>query len=154
MPNSLAEVLVLWSPSSLECAILRAVTVIAFSHKMAYFRSKWFVCVQYCCSLNFLCKILSFILYILEIHVHVAGVATLLLATPLSAKNTLLAAMPPYECNSGDSSVRRVSMIFTSASNPILYKGVSVNQAGYASLTQANLGGRTISNARTLINNA
>ena len=60
----------------------------------------------------------------------------------------------PYECNSGDSSVRRVSMIFTSASNPILYKGVSVNQAGYASLTQANLGGRTISNARTLINNA
>ena len=60
----------------------------------------------------------------------------------------------PYECNSGDSSVRRVSMIFTSASNPILYKGVSVNQAGYASLIQANLGGRTISNARTLINNA
>lgn len=61
---------------------------------------------------------------------------------------------PPYECNSGDSSVRRISMFFTSASNPILYKGVSVNQAGYASLTQANLGGRTISNARTLINNA
>ncbi len=60
----------------------------------------------------------------------------------------------PYECNSGDSSVRRVGMIFTSASNPILYKGVSVNQAGYASLIQANLGGRTISNARTLIHHA
>jgi hypothetical protein len=68
--------------------------------------------------------------------------------------------IPAGQCVSGVSSVRRVSsvssisMIFTSASNPILYKGVSVNQAGYASLTQANLGGRTISNARTLINNA
>jgi hypothetical protein len=30
-----------------------------------------------------------------EIHVHVAGVATLLLATLLSAKATLLAAIPP-----------------------------------------------------------
>ena len=69
-------------------------------------------------------------------------------------KNNPSCCNPPYECNSGDSSVRRISMIFTSASNPILYKGVSVNQAGYASLTQANLGGRTISNARTLINNA
>ena len=78
---------------------------------------------------------------------------------PAACSNTFCQKYPscckaPYECNSGDSSVRRVSMIFTSASNPILYKGVSVNQAGYASLTQANLGGRTISNARTLINNA
>ena len=78
---------------------------------------------------------------------------------PAACSNTFCQKYPscckaPYECNSGDSSVRRISMIFTSASNPILYKGVSVNQAGYASLIQANLGGRTISNARTLINNA
>jgi len=120
---------------------------IVFLHKPAYFayNVNHYFCVKY----N-----VSYYYYKWEIHVHVAIVATLLLATMPSAKATLLAAIPPYECNSGDSSVRRVGMIFTSASNPILYKGVSVNQAGYASLIQANLGGRTISNARTLIHHA
>ena len=64
---------------------------------------------------------------------------------------------PPYECDSGDSSVRRVSsvrMFFLSGSNLVIHKGVSVNQAGYASLSQANLGGRRLGSARRLIHRA
>ena len=73
---------------------------------------------------------------------------------PAACSNTFCQKYPscckaPYECNSGDSSVRRVSMIFTSASNPILYKGVSVNQAVYAVVEQSVLGGRRIAAARS-----
>ena len=63
--------------------------------------------------------------------------------------------IPADQCVSGVSSVRRVSsvssvsMIFTSASNPIRYKGVSVNQAVYAVVEQSVLGGRRIAAARS-----
>ena len=65
--------------------------------------------------------------------------------------------IPAGQCNSGDSSVRRVSsvrMFFLSGSNLVIHKGVSVNQAGYASLSQANLGGRRLGSARRLIHRA
>lgn len=64
---------------------------------------------------------------------------------------------PPYECDSGDSSVRRVSsvrMFFLSGSNLVIHKGVSVNQAAYASLSQAKLGGNRLGSARRLIHRA
>ena len=59
--------------------------------------------------------------------------------------------IPADQCVSGVSSfssVSSVSMIFTSASNPILYKGVSVNQSVYAVVEQSVLGGRRIAAAR------